>query len=386
MAANQVLLFRVPTQVFYGQGVADQAGARAQELGAKRALVVTDKGVIGAGLLDGITGSLKNAGVEYGVFSAVDPNPTIANVEQCVAALREAGAEAIVGVGGGSPLDVAKAASILATNGGQISDYEGPEKVKQPTLPLIAIPTTAGTGSEVTIFTVITDPGRRAKFTIASVRSAARMALVDPLLTMSMPPKLTAAVGMDVLTHAVESIISIMSWEASQALAMESIRLVSANLANAVEKGDSLTARDGMMRASLLGGMCFNNTRLGPSHAMAHPIGGFFNAPHGVINAILLPHVMEYSREYALEKLAAIARAMGVDTSGMSTEEASKAAVDAVRALGARIGIPKGLAAIGVDASAIPAMAKDAMTSGNIAVTPRKTELPDIIRLYEQAM
>ena len=386
MAASQVLLFRVPTQVFYGPGVSGQVGEKVQALGAKRVLVVTDKGVISAGLLDGITSSLKEAGIEYGIFSGVDPNPAIANVDQCVAALRESGAEAVIGVGGGSPLDVAKATSILATNGGRISDYEGAEKVRQPTLPLLAIPTTAGTGSEVTIFTVITDPDRRAKFTIASVRSAARMALVDPLLTMSMPPRLTAAVGMDVLTHAVESIISVMSWAPSQALALESIRLVSANLVEAVEKGDSFEARDGMMKASLLGGMCFNNTRLGPAHAMAHPVGGFFNAPHGVVNAILLPHVMEYSREYAVGKLAAIAQAMGVDTSQMSAEEASRAAVDAVRALGARIGIPKGLAAIGVDATAIPAMARDAMTSGNIAVTPRPTQLADIIRLYEEAM
>jgi len=383
---GKVSLFRVPTQVVYGQGVAAEAGKRCLEFGAKRALIVTDKGVLGAGLTDGITNSLQAAGLEYSIFSDVEANPTIANVERCAEARREFGAELIVGVGGGSPLDTAKAAAILATNGGKISDYEGADKVNQSPMPLVAIATTAGTGSEVTIFTVITDPVRRFKFTIASPRSAARLALVDPLLTMSMPPRLTAAVGMDALTHSIESVISTMSWPASQALAMESIRLIAANLPAAVENGDSLEARDGMMMGSLLGGMCFNNTRLGPAHAMAHPLGGFFNAAHGVVNAILLPHVMEYSREYALDKLAAIARAMGVYTRGLSAQEASKQAVEAVRTLAARIGIPKGLAAIGVNPAAIPDMARDAMTSGNIAVTPRKTRLEDLVRLYQEAM
>jgi len=257
--------------------------------------------------------------------------------------------------------------------------------VPNPSIPVVAVPTTAGTASEVTINIVITDHSRNYKLTIVSVKTAAKVAILDPLLTQSMPSSLTAATGLDALVHAIESYTSLMAYPISEVLALESIRLISTNLRPAVFNGNNLAARDAMLMGSLLAGMAFNNTRLGNAHAMSHPLSACFNIPHGVSNAVLIPHVMEFNLPAAPNKFINIAVAMGENIEGLNRMEAAKAAVNAVWRLNQDIGIPKTLTELGAKKDAIQAMAEDAMKSGNILVNPRKTRIEDIISLYEKS-
>lgn len=378
--------FRVPTLVTYGFGVAERIGDEVRRLGASRVMIVTDPGVIGAGLLDGVERSLGATDVTYTVFSDVEPDPSVETAERTLAALRESDAEVVVGVGGGSPMDAAKAGALLATNGGSIGDYEGMDKIAKPGLPVICIPTTGGTGSEVTLFTVITDLKRNFKMSIGGVNIAPHAALVDPLLTVSMPPALTAATGMDSLTHAVESFVNKASYEVSDALAGKAIALVAANLRTVYRDGSNLAARDAMMMSAMLGAMAFVNTRLGNVHAMAHAVGAYYGVPHGVANAVLLPYVMEYNAVAVPAKFARVARLMGESVDGFTDSEAAAVAVAAVRRLNADVGIPARLRQLGVKADSIPMMAADAMKSGNIPINPRSTTLEEMVQLFEQAL
>ncbi|MBI3976992.1 MAG: iron-containing alcohol dehydrogenase [Chloroflexi bacterium] len=378
--------FRIPTLVTYGFGVADQVGDEVRRLGAARVLVVTDRGVVGAGLLAGVERSLGAAGVVYAVLDDVEADPSIETANRTLAALRDCGAEAVVAVGGGSSMDAAKAAALLATNGGAIADYAGIDRAPRPALPLVCVPTTAGTGSEVTSFAVITDRRRHFKMPIGGVNVAARAALVDPLLTVSLPPQITAATGMDALTHAVECYVNKASYPISEALAAKAIELIAPNLRTAVHQGSNLDARDAMMMGAMTAGMAFVNTRLGNVHGMAHAVGGHFGVPHGVANAILLPHVMAFNADIVPAKFAQIARLMGEPVEDCSDAEAAAMAVAAVRRLNAAVGIPPTLSAVAVRAASIPVMAADAMLSGNIAVNPRPTTVEDITAIFEQAM
>ncbi|MCL4458292.1 MAG: iron-containing alcohol dehydrogenase [Chloroflexi bacterium] len=383
---RRLSFFRTPTSVIYGIGAAQKAGEAVRNFGVGKVLLVTDKGVSEAGLTNGVKSSLRTAGMKFAIFDKVEPNPSIETVEAGLLALRESAAEIIVGVGGGSVIDTSKAIAILATNGGRISDYEGVDKVPQPALPVIGLPTTAGTGSEVTINVVVTDRVRKFKFTIVSPNAAARLAILDPLLTVSMSPRLTAAVGIDTLAHAIESYVSLASYPVTESLALGAIRLVACNLPTAVAHGDDLQARDNMLMACLMASLAFSNTRLGNCHAMSHPLGGYFDIPHGIANAILLPHVMEFNLTSVPQKFIDIAVAMSEEVAGLPVEEAAFKAVSAVKHLCEQIGIPGTLREVGVQPEAIPAMAQDAMKSGNILVNPRKTELGDIVRLFEKAL
>ncbi|MDP3046829.1 MAG: iron-containing alcohol dehydrogenase, partial [Chloroflexota bacterium] len=305
-------------------------------------------------------------------------------VEWALAAYKSHDCDAILAVGGGSPMDTAKAVGILATNGGNIRDYEGLGKVRNPLPPFVAVPTTVGTGSEITYFDVITDVQRRFKMAIASPLLAARVALLDPLLVANLPPGLVASTAMDALTHAMESYTSRLSQPFTDAVDLYAVEMIAANLRPAVA-GDR-TARGALLYASTLAGIGFTHSRLGNCHAMAHPLGGVCGVPHGVANAILLPHVLEFNLTFAEARLARLAEAMGVRTDSLSRQEAAVAAVAAVRQLAADVGIPASLRLVGVTEDAIPQMAADAMTSGNVAVNPRPTTLEDVTRLYWQAM
>lgn len=380
-----ISLFRVPTEIIYGFGSVKKTGEVVRNLTAGPVLVVTDQGVRDAGLLETVLEPLRESGVNYEIFADVEPNPSVETVEKGLQLLKESGCSGIVAVGGGSPLDAGKAIGLLAANGGSILDYEGADRVPAASLPLVAIPTTAGTASEVTINIVITDHARNYKLTIVSTRTAARAAILDPLLTRSMPAKLTAATGLDALVHAIESYTSLMAYPVTEALALESVRLISEHLRPAVFNGNNLAARDAMLMGSLLAGMAFNNTRLGNAHAMSHPLSAYSGIPHGVANAILIPHVMEFNVPACPGKFAAIAAAMGVNTGGLTAMEAACAAVSAVQKLNADVGIPGSLAEVGAQKDLIPAMAKDAMKSGNILVNPRATAIDDLIKLYEKA-
>lgn len=386
MATDRVLLFRQPAFVRYGFGVSGLTGEEAGQLGLSRVLIVTDKGVRGAGLVDRILTSLEEAGIAYEIFDEVEPNPTTVIVERALAHLRTMGADGVVAVGGGSPMDTGKAVAFLATNGGKVTDYMSRDSVKLPPLPCIAIPTTAGTSSEVTNNVVFTNPETHYKFGIGSPNAAAARALIDPELTLTMPPSLTAATGMDALTHALESYISKGAYDLTEVLALEAIRLIGHWLPVAVRAGQNHQARERMMMACLLGGVAFNQSRLVIVHPMSHPVSGWCGTPHGVANAILLPHVMAFDVDYAQEKFARIAKALGVDTKGMSTAEAAHAAVDKVRRMNEELGIPPNLSAVGARTELIPAMTADAMKSGNIPLNPRPTTYEDVVAIYEAAM
>ncbi|MGI6603531.1 MAG: iron-containing alcohol dehydrogenase [bacterium] len=378
--------FKNSTEIVYGSGSASRVGEILKPY--KKALTITDQGCMKANLLGPVQKSLVASGIAYEVFAEVEPNPAVEVVEQACELLQSFGADVIVAVGGGSSLDTAKAVGILATNGGKITEYEGVERVPVPAMPVVGIPTTAGTGSEVTINVVITDKAREYKFTIVSRNSACRYAVLDPELTVSMPPGLTAATGMDALTHAIESYTSLMSYPLSATLALEAIKIITRNLALAVYNGDNLVARDGMLMGCLMASLAFNNTRLGNAHAMSHPISAVFGVPHGIANAILLPYVMEFNSVAVPDRFAAIAEAMGEDNRGLKVTQAAARAVEAVRELSQRIEIPSRLSAVISDPNAkdkIDKLADDAMKSGNIAVNPRKTTRKDIVALFEQA-
>lgn len=381
---NQLGFFKNPTQITYGFGAVNQLRDIIKQQGFKNVLIITDRGIVQTGLIEQLTGQMDD--ILYAVYSDTKPNPTVTNCHGALQVLKEINAEAVVAMGGGSSIDVAKAVCLMATNEGPIEGYEGIDTCENDLLPLIAIPTTAGTASEVTTFTVITDEKRQYKFTIGGIRLAPKWALVDPLVTKSLPPHITAATGLDALVHAIESYTSKMANPITKALAREAIRKISANLRQAVYNGDNLEARDNMLMGSLLAGLAFNNTRLGNCHALSHPVSAIYGVPHGVANSILIPHVMEFNSLAAPELFSDIAEDIGENLDGLTLMERAQAAVNAVKKLSKDINIPSDFSSYNVDESQLDRMAKDALLSGNIAVNPRKTSYEDVIELYNKSI
>jgi alcohol dehydrogenase class IV len=386
MQGYNIHKFSNPTEIVYGTGSIRQLASLVEKEQAKKVLVITDPGVWQAGLVQEVETQLHEVGIEYEIFAEVEPNPSVDTVEKAFQQYCALGADMIIAMGGGSAIDVGKAVGVLATNGGTITQYEGIDTFTHSIAPLLAIPTTAGTGSEVTLFTVITDTKRDYKLTVGGRKLAPAYAIVDPALTLTMPRSVTASTGLDALVHAIESYTSLAAYPLSETLALEAIRVISANLRQAVFNGANLAARENMLYGSLVAGMAFNNTRLGNVHAMSHPVSAMFKVAHGVANSILLPHVMEFNVYAVPEKFRSIAEAMGYRTDGLPLMEAAKLAITAVKELAADIGIPSSLRDVGVREDAIPQMAQDAMKSGNIAVNPRKTTEADIRMLFEKAM
>ena len=382
---DRILYFRQPSFVTYGFGVAQQAGEEAQALGMTRVLLVTDQGVQGAGLLDDVLQSLDEAAMAVEIYNEIGSNPETTMIEGALAALQAFDADGVVAVGGGSPMDAAKGIAFLATNGGRLQDYIGQPIPKAP-LPSICIPTTAGTSSEVTNNIVFTDSESRYKFGLSSPNCAATRALIDPGMTITLPASLTAATGLDALTHAVESVTSQGAYDLTKAMALDAIRLIGEWLPVAVEQGDNREARERMMMACLEAGIAFNQSRLTIVHAMSHPVSGWCGTPHGVANAVLLPHVMAFNVPYAEQDFGDIARALGVDTSGMLPLQAAEQAVGRVREMNEELGIPEGLAECGVTEDVIENMTEDAMKSGNVRINPRPVTREDIVTIYRQAM
>jgi alcohol dehydrogenase class IV len=383
--------FQNPTRVITGEGCAAEVGPHAARLGATKVMVVSDPGIVRAGIPTAIIDSLHASGIETHLHSHVEPDPRIELVEEALQAYRAFGGELIVAVGGGSAIDVATATAILTTNPGPLRGFEGWEKFPNAPAPLFALPTTVGTAAEVTPFVVITDAAAKFKFTIGSPKAAPLIAFLDPLLVLGLPPSITAATAMDALTHAIESYTSLLSTPISEGMALQAIRMIATHIRAAVANPRNLTAMNGLLIGANIAGLAFSNTRLGNVHATAHPLGAFWKIPHGVANAIMLPHVMEFNALACPLRMVEIAQAMGEPVAGMSmagtTEhEAALRAVAAVRRLEADIGIPPNLGALGVDRASIPEMAADAMKSANIAINPRLTTINEIIRLYELAM
>ena len=350
-----------------------------------RVLIVSDPGIAKAGILDRVASLLKDAGVTGDAFTQVEPNPSVETVHAAHDMFRRSRAAFVVAVGGGSAMDVGKVVAVLAAHGGTAPDYEGIGKVPGPGVPVVAIPTTAGTGSEVTVFAVITDRQRKFKMTVGSPHIVPQVGLCDPELTLSMPQPLTAATGMDALTHAIECYVNTVHNPIAKTLAAEAMRLIGRSLRTAYANGKDVGARTAMLLASTMAAMAFARTRLGNVHAMSHPLGAHFDVPHGVANAILLPYVMVWNLIACYETYPRVAEALGERIAGLSHREAAEAAVEAVRRLSHDVGIPERLRDVGVTREGIPRMAEDAMKSGNILVNPRATNYNDIVALFETA-
>lgn len=376
--------FEAPANLTFGVGAMGKFPELVAGLGS-RALVVSDPGIAKAGILDRVLGLLRDAKVTADSFTEVEPNPSVETVNAAFDLYKRSRAEFVVAAGGGSSMDVAKVVAVLAAHGGTVHDYEGVGKVPGPVVPTVAIPTTAGTGSEVTIFAVITDRQRKFKMTVGSPYLVPQVAICDPELTISMPKSLTAATGMDALTHGIECYINTVYNPIAKSLALEAVRVIGGSLRTAYARGDDLQARTAMLLGSTMAALAFTRTRLGNVHAMSHPLGAHFDIPHGVANAILLPYVMEWNLPACQETYPRIAEGMGERLAGMPNADAAARAVDAVRRLSRDVGIPERLRDMGVTREAIPAMAQDAMKSGNVLVNPRSTKYEDIVHLFETA-
>jgi alcohol dehydrogenase class IV len=376
----------LPSSIIFGAGAVEIIPEKAKEFGKNKVLIITDKGVIGAGLLERVLTPLERAGVRAHIFDQVEPNPRDHTVLEAFEFAKKKECDLIIGLGGGSPIDSAKAVGILMTNPGPLQDYLRGTAVKNPLPPLIAIPTTSGTGSEVTQFSVVTDTERSFKAGIGSPFLIPRVGIVDPSLMESMPPPLAAATGMDALTHAIESFVSTNSQPFSDALGLHAIRLIGEYLRPSVANGANQEARSQMAMASTLAGVAFSNAGVGLVHAMAHPLGGRYDLPHGVANAILLPLVMNFNLIARLEKFGQVAQALGEKVEGLSAVDAGKKAVEAVRQLSADVGIPGRLSEAGVKAEGIGQLAADTMNMKRaLGFNPRVVKVEEVERLFREA-
>lgn len=385
--AEQVYGFFIPNVTLMGIGAHKEIGSRVKALGGKKPFICTDKGITGAGITDQIAKLIKkDVGVDCVVFDDTIPNPTDTNVEAGLKVFQDNKCDLIISLGGGSSHDCGKAIGVVSTNGGKIHDYEGIDKSTKPMPPFIAINTTAGTGSEMTRFCIITDTSRKVKMAIVDWRVTPNIAINDPLLMAGMPPALTAATGMDALTHAVEAYVSTIATPVTDACAIKAMQLISENLRAAVANGGDMYARDQMAYAEYLAGMAFNNASLGHVHAMAHQLGGFYDLPHGVCNAILLPHVERFNMIAKMDRFVDIAVAMGEPVEGMSVRAAAEKALDAIKQLSKDVGIPSGLKELGVKEQDLKIMAENAQKDACGLTNPRCPKLEDVIEIYKWAM
>ena len=373
---------------YFGAGCRESIAIEAARRGFKKAFFVTDKDLIRFKVADKVIEVFEKNNIPYEVYSDVKANPTIANVQNGVAAFTASGADFIVALGGGSAIDTAKGIGIVFNNPefADVKSLEGVADTKKKAVPTFALPTTAGTAAEVTINYVIIDEEAKKKMVCVDPNDIPAVAIVDPELMYSMPKGLTAATGMDALTHAIESYITPGAWVMSDMLELKAIEMIAANLKAAVDNGSDPVAREAMSQAQYIAGMGFSNVGLGIVHSMAHPLGAHYDTPHGVANALLLPYVMEYNAESpAAPKYIHIAKAMGVDTIGMTEAEGVKAAVDAVKQLSLSIGIPQKLNEIGVRKEDLHTLAVDAFNDVCTGGNPRPTSIEDIEALYNKA-
>lgn len=372
---------------FFGAGAIKNIPDEVARRGLKKALVVTDKVLFDAGVSKRVLDLLDGAKISYEVFTDLKQNPTIKNVQDCVAAFKKSGADFIIAIGGGSSMDTAKGTGIIINNPefADVRSLEGVAPTKHPAVLTFAVPTTAGTAAETTINYVITDEEKRRKFVCVDTHDIPQIAVVDPEMMSSMPKGLAAATGMDALTHAIEGYITPGAWELSDMFSLRSIQLIADNLRAAVNDGCK-DAQEKMSFGQYVTGMAYSNVGLGLVHGMAHPLGAFYDMPHGVANALLLPHVMEYNAEYTGEKYREIARAFHVEgVDKMSEAEYRRAAVEAVRKLSADVHIPQKLSELGVKEADIDALADSAMADVCTPGNPRKATKEDVLKLYRGA-
>lgn len=369
---------------YFGPGARKELPEVIARLGKHKALVVTDKDLVRFGVAAKVTDVLDRAGIPYEIFSDVKPNPTVTNVKDGIRAFEQSGADFLIAIGGGSAMDTCKGIGIVVNNPefADIVSLEGCAPTRHKSVTMIALPTTAGTAAETTINYVIIDEEKKKKMVCVDPNDIPAVAIIDAELMYSLPRGLTAATGMDALTHAIEGYITRGAWAMSDMFEIEAIRMIARHLPVAVEEPSNAEARDGMAVAQYIAGMAFSNVGLGLVHGMAHPMGSLFDVPHGVANALLLPTIMEFNMPACIDKYPAIARAMGVDTGGMKPEEAARAAVDAVKDLAVKVGIPQHLSDLGITAADIPALSEQALADVCTPGNPRDVTLDEIKALY----
>ena len=380
--ANRMILNETS---YFGAGSISEIVTEAKKRAFKKALVVTDPDLIKFNVAKNVTDLLEEAGLAYDIFSQVKANPTVKVVKAGIEAFKAAGADYLIAIGGGSSMDTAKAIGIIINNPeyADVTSLEGAIDTKNPSVPIIAVPTTAGTAAEVTINYVITDEEKKRKFVCVDPHDIPVGAIIDAKMMSSMPKGLTASTGMDALTHAIEGYTTLGAWELTDMMHLKAIEIISRSLRKAVENDPQ--GREDMALGQYIAGMGFSNVGLGVVHGMAHPLGAFYDTPHGIANAVLLPYVMEYNAEYTGEKFKYIAEAMGVDTTGMSQAEYRAAAVSAVKQLSKDVGIPEKLHEIGVKEEDLQALSESAFADVCTGGNPRPCTVESILGIYKTA-
>ena len=378
--------FFMPSVNIMGAGCLQEAMVALKGHGFRKALIVTDAVLSKLGVAARIQAQLAGQQIASVVFDGTQPNPTVGNVRAGLAQLQAQACDFVLSLGGGSAHDCAKGIALCATNGGEIADYEGVDRSAKPQLPLVSINTTAGTASEMTRFCIITDEERHIKMAIVDRNVTPLLSVNDADLMLAKPKGLTAATGMDALTHAVEAYVSTAATPITDACALKAIELIAKHLRTAVAHGDNLEAREQMAYAQFLAGMAFNNASLGYVHAMAHQLGGFYDLPHGVCNALLLPHVEAFNSSVSAERLTQVAQAMGVPVQGLDAAAGAKACVAAIRQLAGDVGIPKSLSELGVKETDIPMLATNALADACGFTNPRPATQAEIEGIFRGAM
>lgn len=378
--------FFIPSVNMIGSGCLQEAAKTMKEHGLHRALIVTDKVLNSIGVVAQVQQLLTAQKIESCVYDGTHPNPTTENVKQGLALLHEHHCDCVISLGGGSPHDCAKGIALVAANGGEIKDYEGVDRSAKPQLPMVAINTTAGTASEMTRFCIITDEVRHIKMAIVDKHVTPLLSVNDPHLMAGMPKGLTAATGMDALTHAIEAYVSSAANPITDACALKAATMIAESLRDAVADGQNMQARENMAYAQFLAGMAFNNASLGYVHAMAHQLGGFYDLPHGVCNAVLLPHVQEFNATVAAGRLKDIAAAMGVDVTGQSDQQGAALCIAAIRQLAKDVGIPAGLRDLKVKEEDFDTLATNALKDACGFTNPIQASHEQIVAIFNAAM
>lgn len=377
--------FYMPTRIIFGQNSLNKLGGILDSFSNRKFLIVTDKGIISAGILNKITDITDMKGIEYHIFSEVEPNPKSITIKKGVDFATQNKIDFIIAVGGGSSIDTAKAIAVMLRNPGNILDYEGVGNIPNQPVETIAIPTTAGTGSEVTASTIVTDESTLFKVAIISEKIFPTYAIVDPMLTLECPKSITSSTGIDALTHAIESYLSKQVNGVVSEMALNAIKLINDNILNAYIRGDDMESRTNLLEASMLAGLCFSQTRLGNVHAISQSFGGLFDIPHGFANAVLLPYVLEFNLLAAVDKYCDIAKAMSVYDEKLSKNENAYKVIERIVELNEQLDIPKTTQELGVNLDSIEVLIRDSLRSGNIKVNPRITNASDVKKIIEDS-
>jgi alcohol dehydrogenase class IV len=383
LVQRKMRIHRQPKTLITGVGAVDQLGIEARKLNGSKVLVITDQGVSECGMCVDVERPLREAGLEVDFYDKAVPEPPMSTIEEIVRIVENGGYDLIVGFGGGSPIDVAKAAAVLPHTGDTVYDYVGMDQVKKKGLPIIAIPTTSGTGSECTAIAIFANEKLNVKQGLVSPFLMPNVALIDPALTLTCPPNVTAASGMDALIHNIEAYISVNATMHTDSLAYEGIKLISQSIRTAVYDGTNMWARDNMAMGSMMGGIAFGNAGVGAVHALSYPIGGMFHVPHGVANTMVLPWAMDYNKLACLRWMRQVGEAMGENMEGLSDREAADVTVDALRLLADDLNVPQYLSDVEIPESAIPDLVEGAMTQARLwNNNPRKFTRDDMEQVY----